>query len=54
MSMLVQEKGKWGRIQNKVMIKTKFYGKSITLVNDSGSITFTFCRTDQKKRAFKK
>ena len=32
----------------------KFYGKSINLVNEDRPVTFVFCRTDQKKRAFKK
>ena len=31
------------------MVKMKFYEKSITLVNAKRSVTFVFCRTDQKK-----
>ena len=30
------------------MAKMKFYGKSIILVNAKRSVTFAFCRTDQK------
>ena len=36
------------------MIKIKFYGKSITLINEDRSVTFVFCRTDQKKKSFQK
>ena len=34
------------------MVKTKFYRKSITLVNANRSVTFVFRRTDQKKEEY--
>ena len=32
----------------------KFYGKNITLINEGRSVTFVFCRTDQKQKSFQK
>ena len=52
LSILVQEKISEGKIQNKTMVKMKFYGKSVTLLNTSKSVTFVFCRTDPKKKSF--
>ena len=40
------------------MVKMKFYGKkhnfATRFVNANKSITFVFCRTDQKKKSFYK
>ena len=36
------------------MVKIKFYGKSITLVNENRSVTFVFSQTDQKKEELSK
>ena len=48
LAILVQESVRHGRIQNKVMIKVKFYIKNITLIRGNRFIVSVFLSDETK------